>query len=87
MTHLTAYNPPMTILLFGHARELAAADRLTVADAATVGELRHALIAACPGLARLAARSQIAVNLELQPDTSTIPADAELALVPPVSGG
>ncbi len=77
----------MTVLLFGAARDLAGADSLTLPDLATVGAVRAALRDACPPLAGLVARSQLAVNLQIEPDPAPVPSGAEVALIPPVSGG
>jgi molybdopterin converting factor small subunit len=55
--------------------------------AATVGDLRRRLAEQCPRIAGLASRSAIAVNGEYSDDALTLPANAEVALVPPVSGG
>ena len=79
----------MRVLLFARARELTGADAIDVAlpTAATVGDLRRALAEQSPRLATLAARSAIAVNGEYGDDALTLPANAEVALIPPVSGG
>ena len=77
----------MTVLLFGAARDLAGRDTLALPDAATVGALRRALAETCPPLAALIQRSQVAIDLRLEPDAFAIPAGAEVALIPPVSGG
>ncbi|MCI0682597.1 MAG: MoaD/ThiS family protein [Gemmataceae bacterium] len=54
---------------------------------ATVGDLRASLPKLCPRIAGLVERSAIAVNNEYAADTTLLPAAAEVALVPPVSGG
>jgi molybdopterin converting factor subunit 1 len=74
---------------FARARDLAGADVLSVnlADGATVGDLRRRLAAEHPALAGLLARSGLAVNDEFADDTLTLPRGAEVALLPPVSGG
>ena len=79
----------MRVLLFARAREIAAADAIEVVlpVAATVGDLRRRLAEQCPRIAGLATRSAIAVNGEYGDDALTLPANAEVALVPPVSGG
>jgi len=79
----------MKVRLFARARELAQRDVIEVplpADA-SVADLRRLLAAACPALAGLATRSAIAINNEYADDMTRVPADAEAALVPPVSGG
>jgi molybdopterin converting factor small subunit len=53
----------------------------------TVGALRTALLARAPALAPLGARLAIAVDGALADDAVMVPAGAEVALLPPVSGG
>jgi molybdopterin converting factor small subunit len=54
---------------------------------ATVSDLRRALGEACPGLAPLLPNVMIAVNSEYADDGFQIPEGAEVAAIPPVSGG
>ncbi len=77
------------IKLFARARDLAGAAELAVElpAGATVAELRRALAREHPSLAGLLARSAVAVADDFAADTMVIPADAEVALLPPVSGG
>jgi molybdopterin converting factor subunit 1 len=79
----------MKVLLFARARELAGQGliELRLPAGASVADLRRALADAWPRLAGLAARSALAVNNEYADDSTPIPADAEVALLPPVSGG
>lgn len=77
----------MTLLLFARIRDLVGADRMNVPDVQTVGELRRHLTAQFPLFAGLIARSAFAVNDEFADDATLIPAGAEVALLPPVSGG
>jgi molybdopterin converting factor subunit 1 len=79
----------MTVLLFARARDLIGCDRVSIAcpAPATVGELRRQLIQQYPRLAGLAERSAFAVNDEFADDLMQIPSGAEVALLPPVSGG
>jgi molybdopterin converting factor subunit 1 len=79
----------MTVRLFARARDLVGADRVTVSlpAGATVGDLRRRLAVDYPALAGLLARSALAVGGEFAHDTDPLPADAEVALLPPVSGG
>jgi molybdopterin synthase sulfur carrier subunit len=78
-----------SVRLFARARDLAGAAAVTVdlPAGATVGDLRRRLAAAHPALAGLLERSALAVNDEFADDALTLPARAELALLPPVSGG
>jgi molybdopterin converting factor small subunit len=77
------------IRLFARARDLAGADSVGVElpPGATVADLRRALGEACPALAPLLQRSALAVDAEFAGDALVLPAGAEIALLPPVSGG
>jgi molybdopterin converting factor subunit 1 len=79
----------MNVLLFARARDLIGADRIAIdiPEPATVGALRRRLLARYPNLAGLIEKSAFAVNDELAGDLAPIPANAEVALLPPVSGG
>lgn len=77
------------VRLFARARDLAGADTITLKaePGMTIGELRRLLAAAHPELAGLLARCAIAVNNDFAEDASAVPAGAEVAVLPPVSGG
>jgi len=77
------------VRLFARARDLARADTLHIelSDGATVADLRHRLAADYPALAGLLERSALAVEEEFATDSLVLPANAEIALLPPVSGG
>jgi molybdopterin converting factor subunit 1 len=79
----------VSVRLFARAKDLAGADvvRLELPDGATVGELRQRLAADYPRLAALLERSALAVQDEFAEDELTLPRGAEVALLPPVSGG
>jgi molybdopterin converting factor subunit 1 len=79
----------VTVRLFARARDLAGAGALTVElpAGATVGALRRALGECCPALFSLLSRSAMAVNGEFARDADALPPGAEIALLPPVSGG
>jgi len=77
----------MTVLLFARIRDQLGTDRITVADAATVGEVRLGLMKQYPQLAGIVEKSVFAVNNEFADDDVAIPHGAEVALLPPVSGG
>jgi molybdopterin converting factor subunit 1 len=79
----------MTVHLFAAARELAGSPTVAVElpPAATVGDLRRAVAAACPPLAGLLARSAVAVNHEYADDARPLAPADEVAVIPPVSGG
>jgi molybdopterin converting factor subunit 1 len=79
----------MTVLLFARARDLLGVERLVVhpPEPATIGELRQRLMRDHPGIAELVAKSALALNDEYASDPTPIPVGAEVALLPPVSGG
>ncbi len=77
------------VRLFARLRDLAGVGALTVdlPDGATVAELRRRVAADFPSLAGLLERCAVAVDDEFAEDTFALPAGAEAALLPPVSGG
>jgi molybdopterin converting factor subunit 1 len=79
----------VTIHLFARARDLAGAGQVIVElpDQATVGDLRERLACTVPALALLLERSAVAVNDEFVGDDQPLSEVAEIALLPPVSGG
>jgi molybdopterin converting factor small subunit len=56
-------------------------------EGAKVADLRAQIGTRYPALRVLLERSALAVNDEFVADTSTIPREAEIAVLPPVSGG
>jgi molybdopterin converting factor small subunit len=79
----------VSIQLFALARERAGRSvwDLELPQAATVADLKTALGATCPALASLVPNLRIAINAEYALDDQPIPPGAELAAIPPVSGG
>lgn len=79
----------MTVLLFARARDLLGAERIDIPapPPITVGDLRRLLIDRYPHAAGLLEKSAFAVADEYAGDGVEIPAGAEVALLPPVSGG
>ncbi len=78
----------MIVRFFARAKDLAGVESLTLADSpGNVGELRRLLAERLPDLAPLLAKSALAVNNEFADDDTPIPPDAEIAVLPPVSGG
>jgi len=77
------------VRLFARAKDLAGAEAVvvTLPPGATVSDLRRQLAAHHPALAGLLPRCAVAVNGEFADDPLTLPANAETALLPPVSGG
>ena len=79
----------LTVQLFARARDLAGIDALEVVlpTGATVAELRTAMAVACPALRDLLPRCVVAVNDDFAQDDLELLMNAEVALIPPVSGG
>jgi molybdopterin converting factor subunit 1 len=79
----------IVVRMFARARDLAGRDAVSVAvpAGAKVGDLRRQLAADVPALAGLLAKSVFAVGGEFAEDGHVIPDGAEVALIPPVSGG
>ena len=77
------------VRLFARARDLAGADSLEMALAPgdRVLELRDRLLQERPALAPILERSAWAVNQEFAGLTTPLLDQAEVALLPPVSGG
>lgn len=77
------------VRLFARAKDVAGTEsaKIELAEGSTVGELRRRLAAAYPKLAALLERSALAVNDEFAEDSLILPPRAEVALLPPVSGG
>jgi molybdopterin converting factor subunit 1 len=77
------------VRLFARAKDLMGASSVTLdlAEGATVGQLRQRLAEEQPALAVLLQRSALAVNDEFAQDETILPPGAEVALLPPVSGG
>ena len=79
----------LVIHLFAAARDRAGSPTvvLDLPAAPTVADIRAALLARVSELAGLLAVSRIAVNHDFAEDTDIIPFGAEVAVIPPVSGG
>jgi molybdopterin converting factor subunit 1 len=77
------------VRLFAAARQAAGASEieLDLPAAATVAELRAALADRIPALRPALGSLMIAVDAEYAPDDLPISPDAEVAAIPPVSGG
>jgi molybdopterin converting factor small subunit len=75
--------------MFAVARQIAGAEQVSVelTDEATVQELRAALGQQVPALAPLLKSVAFAIDSRYAVDATRIPADAEVACIPPVSGG
>ena len=79
----------LTLLLFATLKDLAPDGRLEIEapDGATVAEVWEAAIARAPELSKWRRHTRVAVNQSYASDDETVPAGAEIALIPPVSGG
>jgi MoaE-MoaD fusion protein len=79
----------VNVHLFARARDVAGASTVTVdlPSGARVADVRRLLAERYPALASLLERSALAVNDEFAEGTLTLPQGAEVALLPPVSGG
>ena len=78
-----------SVKLFALLRDLAGAEEvaLELGSSPTVGDVRRILAERFPKLQPLLANCTIAVNNQYAADATTIPDNAEIACLPPVSGG
>jgi len=79
----------LTVHLFARAKDLAGRDAVTVTlpEGATVADLRRALAEQHPRLAGLLAAAALAIDNDFADENLSVPFNAEVALLPPVSGG
>jgi molybdopterin converting factor subunit 1 len=79
----------INIRFFARARDLAGSEArsLELPAGATVADLRRRLQSEVPALAELLPRCALSVNGEFVGDDLVLPAAAEVAVLPPVSGG
>lgn len=79
----------VAVRLFAAARDLAgrAIVELELPSGATIGQLRQALVAAVPPLAAMSMHLVFAMNANYAADDTLLEPGAELACIPPVSGG
>lgn len=79
----------ITLLLFANLREKIGKNRLELdlPDEATVGDLKNYLIQQYPVIRAHLNKVLVSVNRELALDGELIPDGAEVAIMPPVSGG
>lgn len=78
-----------TVKVFALARQLAGQDRIQVdlPAGATVAQLRCAISEQFPALAEVASRALFAVDAAYATDQTPLSPGADLACIPPVSGG
>ena len=79
----------VTLKLFAELKEIFGCDsiQLQLAQGANVDDLRQQLIHQNPACEALVQRSAFAVNSSFARDDEQLPSDAEVACIPPVSGG
>jgi MoaE-MoaD fusion protein len=79
----------LEVRLFGGLADRVGAAQVTVDldEPATIADLRHAVAEQHPTLARLLARTSVAVDLEVADDEAPVTPASEVALLPPVAGG
>lgn len=77
------------VQMFARAKDLAKSEvvALSLAEGATVGDLRSALAARFPALGPILPHCMFALEMEYATDATPIPARAKIACIPPVSGG
>ena len=77
------------VRLFARARDLAGSDilNLDLPAGASVGELRQRIAESVPALRDFLSRCAVAVGEDFAADDRVIPSGAEVAIIPPVSGG
>ncbi|MCL1936778.1 MAG: MoaD/ThiS family protein [Candidatus Azobacteroides sp.] len=75
----------MKIQIFGRLTDVFGADNYTIETATTVSDLKKKLEQTFPQLENDV--YLIVVNDEIAQENDTIPSDAEVALLPPFSGG
>lgn len=77
------------VRLFALARDLAECElvELTAAEGATIGDVRRGLAEAYPQLASLLPHAMFAIAADYARDDAAVPYGADVACIPPVSGG
>lgn len=77
------------VRLFAVARELAGSDTVTldVPQTCTIGQLRQLLGTQVPALAETLQHVLFAIGSEYATDETIVPPNADVACIPPVSGG
>lgn len=77
------------VRLFAAVRQAAEGDSIEVElpEGATIGQVRAGLIERLPAMAELIRRAMFALDAQYARDGQVVPPDAEVACIPPVSGG
>ena len=80
--------PTLEVAVFAGLAEAVGARRVAVPwPGGRVGDLRAAVAARAPAAAALVSRSAVVVDGRHAADDDVVAADADVALLPPVSGG
>ncbi|MBL8830696.1 MAG: molybdopterin converting factor subunit 1 [Planctomycetaceae bacterium] len=79
----------LTVQLFAVVRDLAGAPavEIEVPEQATIGQVRTILAEHVPALTSLQKHCHFAVNADYATDATVVPDGADVACIPPVSGG
>ena len=79
----------VSVRLFAVARQLGGRERveLELPEGAVVGLLRRRLIEEVPQLADVSGLLMFALGTQYAEDSHVVPPDADVACIPPVSGG
>ncbi len=81
-------SPSLRVMLFAGMAEIAGCPSLGLAwQGGTVADLRRAVAEACPALGPLLDRSAVAIGDRYAGEEEPVAAGAEVAIIPPVSGG
>lgn len=77
------------VQMFARAKDLAGGQtvELSLPEGATVGDLRAALAASLPALGQILPHCVFALDMEYAADAAPLRDDAQVACIPPVSGG
>lgn len=85
---LVTSEPMLRVALFAGLADLAGCRSLEIPwRGGSVADLRVAIAATRPGIAGLLARSAVAIDDRYAGDGTPVPAAADVAIIPPVSGG
>ena len=79
----------LQVKTFAAVKEAAGAESVEIdlPSSGTVGDVRQALTAALPEVAAVIQRSMFAVDQQFASDDAVVSPTAEVACIPPVSGG
>jgi molybdopterin converting factor small subunit len=79
----------LQVKLFAVAKELAGSDAIDVElpEDCRLADVRRAITQSHPSLTHVLAHALFAVNAQYADDQTRIPTDADVAVIPPVSGG